>query len=112
MWAMLQQSEPDDYVVATGEAHSVREFLDLAGAYAGVDWHRHVVSDPRYFRPTEVDFLLGDATKARRKLGWTPKVGFEELVKVMVEHDLELARQEQTLASAGHKVLVRGSSEA
>jgi GDPmannose 4,6-dehydratase len=110
MWMMLQAEVPDDYVVATGEAHSVREFLDLAGAHCGLDWTRYVETDPRYFRPTEVDYLLGDASKARRLLGWKPRVSFEELVRLMVEHDLELARQEQTLSKAGHRVVVRGSS--
>ena len=110
MWMMLQAELPDDYVVATGEAHSVREFLDLAGAHCGLDWTRYVETDPRYFRPTEVDYLLGDASKARRLLGWKPRVSFEELVRLMIEHDIELARQEQTLANAGHRVVVRGSS--
>ncbi len=110
MWLMLQQPEPDDYVIATGESHSVREFLDLAASHCGVDWHKHVEKDPRYFRPTEVDLLCGDASKARKKLGWTPKVTFPELVKMMVEHDLELAEQEKTLAQAGHHVVPRGSS--
>ncbi len=111
MWLMLQQSSPDDYVVATGESHSVRELLDIAGACCGVDWKQHVEKDPRYFRPTEVDFLQGDSTKARQRLGWKPRVGFEELVRMMVEHDLELARQEKTLAAAGHKVIQRGVSQ-
>ena len=111
MWLMLQAAEPDDYVVSTGEAHSVREFLDLAGAYCGLDWTKYVETDPRYFRPTEVDYLLGDSSKARAKLGWKPKVGFDELVKKMVEHDLELAQQEQTLTTAGHRVLVRGLAQ-
>jgi len=110
MWMMLQAETPDDYVVATGEAHSVREFLDLAGAHCGLDWTRHVETDPRYFRPTEVDYLMGDASKVRRLLGWKPRVSFEELVRLMVDHDLELALQEQTLATAGHRVVVRGSS--
>jgi len=111
MWLMLQQPAPDDYVIATGEAHSVREFLELAAAHCGIDWRRHVETDPRYFRPTEVDFLLGDSTKARRQLGWKPRVSFDELVGMMVEHDLELAQQERTLAEAGHNV-VRGASQA
>jgi GDPmannose 4,6-dehydratase len=110
MRLMLQAGEPDDYVVSTGESHSVREFLDLAAAYCGLDWTHYVETDPRYFRPTEVDYLLGDASKARQRLGWQPKVSFEELVRLMVEHDLELARQEQTLATAGHRVVVRGAS--
>jgi GDPmannose 4,6-dehydratase len=110
MWMMLQSTEPDDYVVATGRSHSVAEFLDLAADYCGLDWKRFVESDPRYLRPTEVDHLLGDATKIMRKLGWQPKVSFEQLVRIMVDYDLELARQEQTLARAGHKVVVRGAS--
>jgi GDPmannose 4,6-dehydratase len=112
MWLMLQQPSPDDYVIATGESHSVRDFLDLAANYAGVDWRRHVELDPRYLRPTEVDHLMGDATKARHRLGWTPKTSFSQLVRMMVQHDMELARQEQTLASAGHNVVVRGSVHA
>jgi GDPmannose 4,6-dehydratase len=110
MWLMLQTSEPDDYVVSTGEAHSVREFLDTAAAYCGLDWKRYVETDQRYFRPTEVDYLLGDSTKVRTRLGWKPKVGFEQLVHLMVDHDLELAKQEQTLTTAGHRVVVRGSA--
>jgi GDPmannose 4,6-dehydratase len=108
MWLMLQHNEPDDYVIATGESHSVREFLDLAGSFAGVDWTRHVEIDPRYYRPVEVDFLLGDSSKARRVLGWKPKVNFEKLVEMMVEHDLEQAKQENLLIKAGHKVINRG----
>ena len=108
MWLMLQQEEPDDYVIATGTAHSVREFLELAFEMLGLDWRKYVEIDPRYFRPTEVDFLLGDATKAQEKLGWRPRVSFEELVRMMVEHDLELARQERTLKDAGHTIALRG----
>src|SRR5215469_5556912 len=81
MWAMLQQPSPDDYVIATGESHSVREFLDFAASYAGVDWTRCVEMDPRYLRPTEVDFLQGDSSKARARLGWKPRASFEELVR-------------------------------
>jgi len=110
MWLMLQQPEPDDYVIATGEAHSVRDFLDVAGEYYGLDWKGFVETDPRYFRPTEVDYLLGDATKARTKLGWQPKVTFRELVRIMVHHDADLARQEVTLTNAGHRVVTRGVS--
>ena len=110
MWMMLQAPEPDDYVVATGEAHSVREFLDVAAACCELDWKKFVESDARYFRPTEVDYLLGDASKITGKVGWKPKIGFEQLVRMMMEHDLELARQEQTLAKAGHKVVLRGAS--
>ncbi len=112
MWLMLQQDTPDDYVVATGEAHSVGEFLDAAGACCGLDWTQYVEIDPRYFRPTEVDYLLGDSTKARQKLGWKPRVGFQELVRMMMDHDLEMASQEVTLARAGHKVIPRGTSYA
>jgi GDPmannose 4,6-dehydratase len=110
MWRMLQESEPDDYVIATGKSHSVREFLDLAASYCGINWQKYVERDPRYFRPTEVDFLCGDASKARKKLGWAPKVSFPELVKMMVEHDLKLAGQERTLTDAGH-VVQRGASQ-
>ncbi len=112
MWMMLQHGEPGDFVVATGGSHSVREFLELASAYASVDYRTCVATDPRYFRPTEVDSLEGDATKARRVLGWEPEIGFEELVRTMVEHDLELARQELTLVRAGHKVTPRGGAHA
>ncbi|MBD0325708.1 MAG: GDP-mannose 4,6-dehydratase, partial [Pyrinomonadaceae bacterium] len=86
--------------IATGETHSVREFLDEAFGLLDIDWKEHVDIDPRYYRPTEVDLLLGDATKAREKLGWEPKVSFKELVRLMVEHDLELARQEQAAHAA------------
>ncbi|MEN6626852.1 MAG: GDP-mannose 4,6-dehydratase [Candidatus Sumerlaeia bacterium] len=88
MWMMLQQDAPDDYVIATGETHSVREFLEEAFSYVGLKWQDYVVSDPAFFRPAEVDLLLGDATKARTKLGWAPKVDFKGLVKMMVDADL------------------------
>lgn len=94
MWRMLQQDQADDYVLATGETYSVREFLDVAFAHLDLDWKPRVEIDPRYFRPAEVDLLLGDATKAREKLGWTPKVGFKQLVHMMVDADMELVRQE------------------
>ena len=90
MWMMLQADEPDDYVVATGEQHSVRQFCELAFARVGLDWEGHVEIDPRYYRPAEVDSLLGDATKAREKLGWEPKVRFEELVELMVDEDVRM----------------------
>src|SRR6201988_5223127 len=83
MWLMLQQEQPDDYVIATGETHSVQEFLEAAFAHAGVDWKKHVEIDPRYYRPAEVDLLVGDPSKARTKLGWQPKVKFKELVQIM-----------------------------
>ena len=108
MWRMLQRDQPDDYVIATGEAYSVREFLDVAGSCAGVDWTRHVDIDPRYYRPTEVDYLLGDSSKAKKHLGWTPSVNFKELVSMMVSHDLELAQREVVLTKAGHRVVVGG----
>jgi GDPmannose 4,6-dehydratase len=88
MWLMLQANEPDDYVVATGEKHSVREALEVAFAHAGLDYEEHVEIDPRYFRPSEVDSLLGDPTKAGEKLGWEPKVRFRELIKLMVDADI------------------------
>lgn len=90
MWMMLQQAEADDYVIATGETHSVKEFAELAFAHVGMDWTKYVDVDARYFRPTEVDILLGDASKARRKLGWWQKTGFADLVKLMVEADMRL----------------------
>ncbi|WP_376792171.1 GDP-mannose 4,6-dehydratase [Thermoflexus sp.] len=94
MWLMLQQDEPEDYVIATGETHSVREFVELAFDYLGLDWKKYVVVDPALYRPADVDLLVGDATKARTKLGWAPSVTFEQLVKIMVDADLELVRQE------------------
>jgi GDPmannose 4,6-dehydratase len=97
MWLMLQQPQPRDYVVATGESHSVREFLELSFGRLGLDWKRHVKIDPRYMRPTEVDVLLGDATLARAELGWQPTVSFEQLVAMMTDADLELARKEKLL---------------
>ncbi|MTA40184.1 MAG: NAD-dependent epimerase/dehydratase family protein, partial [Actinobacteria bacterium] len=91
MWMMLQQPEPDDYVVATGETHSIEEFLTLAFEEAGLgDWHRYVKQDPRFFRPAEVDLLIGDPSKARNQLGWIPEVDFPSLVKMMVRNDLDI----------------------
>ena len=89
MWLMLQQDQPDDYVVATNETHAISEFLDLAFTHVNLDWHDYVEFDPRYLRPAEVDLLIGDATKAKEKLGWEPSVTFEQLVHLMVESDLE-----------------------
>jgi len=94
MWLMMNADEADDYVIATGETHSVRQFLEKAFGYLDLDWQKHVEIDPRYYRPAEVDMLIGDAGKARRALGWQPKVTFDELAKLMVDHDLELAREE------------------
>jgi GDPmannose 4,6-dehydratase len=102
MWRMLQQDEPDDYVIATGRTWSVRAFAERAFAQAGLDFSRHVAFDERYLRPAEVDLLLGDAGKAEERLGWSARTGFDELVKMMVEHDVELARREKTLRDAGH----------
>ena len=98
MWLMLQQERPDDYVVATGEMHSVRDVLDEAFACVGLDWRHCVETDPRYLRPSEVHRLQGDASKARRALGWKPRVAFKELVRVMMDSDLELARKERLVA--------------
>ena len=95
MWLMMQAEQPDDYVIATGETHSVREFLAEAFGHLGLDWERYVEIDPRYFRPAEVDLLLGDPTKARTILGWEPKVSFKELVKIMVDSDMKLAERER-----------------
>jgi GDPmannose 4,6-dehydratase len=95
MWLMLQQETPDDYVVATGETHSIRELLEVAFGHVGLDYHDYVEFDQKYTRPAEVDVLLGDATKAREVLGWKPEVDFQGLIKMMVEHDLELARREK-----------------
>ena len=100
MWLMMQADEPEDYVIATGETHSVREFLDAAFGLLDIDWQKHVDIDPRYYRPTEVDLLLGDASKAREKLGWEPKLSFKALGRRMVDHDLVLARQEQAALAA------------
>ena len=104
MWRMLQQEEPDDFVIATGESHSVREFLEQAFACEGLDWRDYVKSDPRYFRPSEVDHLRGDSSKARARLGWVPSVSFKELVRMMVDSDLIAAQRERALADAGYEV--------
>jgi GDPmannose 4,6-dehydratase len=88
MWLMLQQDEPDDYVVATGEAHSVKSLVEIAFTHAGLDWQRHVITDPRFLRPAEVDHLIGNPAKAQAKLGWTPDVSFTQLVQMMVDADL------------------------
>jgi GDPmannose 4,6-dehydratase len=92
MWLMLQQDQPDDYVVATGETHSVREFLEESFSYAGLDWTKYVALDPRYLRPSEVDLLIGDASKARCQLHWEPKTKFKELVRLMVDADIQLLK--------------------
>ena len=89
MWRILQQETPDDYVIATGETHSIREFLDEAFGCLGIDWSKHVKIDPKYYRPAEVDVLLGDASKAAEKIGWVPRVKFKELVQIMVKADIK-----------------------
>ena len=94
MWLMLQQEEPDDYVIATGETHSVRELLEETFSYAGLDWRKHLAIDERYYRPAEVDLLIGDPGKAKRKLGWEAKTKFKDLVRLMVDADMETARKE------------------
>jgi GDPmannose 4,6-dehydratase len=95
MWLMLQQDEADDFVIATGKTYSIREFLDLVFDQLELDWHDYVEIDERYFRPAEVDLLLGDATKAKQKLKWTPKTSLTELAQLMVDHDLNLAEREK-----------------
>jgi GDPmannose 4,6-dehydratase len=100
MWLMLQAEEPGDFVIATGESHSVKDFLDLAFGHLDLDWKDHVEVDPRYYRPAEVDLLMGDSSKARRVLGWEPTIGFNELVTLMVNHDLDLAKQEAEQSTA------------
>ena len=97
MWLMLQQDTPDDYVVATGQTQTVRELLEVAFDYVGLDYNDYVSIDPRYYRPSEVDFLLGDPAKAKKQLGWEPRVSFKELIHMMVDSDMELARRELML---------------
>jgi len=110
MWLMLQHARPDDYVIATGEAHSVGELVELAFAEAGLDWRRHVEIDSRYLRPTEVDELRGDASKARDVLGWQPRVHFGELVKMMVAYDIGLARSERAVSQTDSETPTRGAA--
>jgi GDPmannose 4,6-dehydratase len=98
MWLMLQQEKPDDYVVATNETHSVKDFCELAFGLVGLDWKKYVRHDARYERPAEVELLIGDPAKAARQLGWKPKVRFKELVKIMVDHDLDMAKRESQIA--------------
>ena len=98
MWLMLQQERPEDYVIATGETHSVQEFLEESFSHVNLDWHDYVELDPKYLRPAEVDLLIGDASKAKRELGWEPKVKFKELVRLMVEADLAMVGRD------GHEV--------
>src|SRR5437667_7233049 len=107
VWLMMQQAKPDDYVIATGQTHSVRDFLDEAFVYLDLDWHRHVEIDERYYRATEVDLLLGDATKAKKTIGWEPRVQFKELVRMMVDSDLKIesTRANETSAGTHHEFL-------
>lgn len=102
MWLMLQQEQPEDYVIATGKMISVRRFCELCFGEVGLDYNDYVAIDPRYFRPAEVEQLLGDSSKAQTQLGWKPETSVEELARMMVEHDLELASREKTLRDAGH----------
>jgi GDPmannose 4,6-dehydratase len=102
MWLMLQQNEPDDYVIATGKTISVRAFAELAFKHAGLDFNTHVAFDAKYLRPAEVDLLMGDPSKAGKRLGWKPRTTVEQLAAMMVDHDLELAKREKTLRDAGH----------
>ena len=110
MWLMLQQDEPDDFVIATGETYSVRQFAEATFSILGLDWEQYVRLDPRYLRPTEVDLLLGDSTKARKVLGWVPRVGFLQLVEMMVEADWKLARREK-LVHENRNLIETGNRE-
>src|SRR5438477_10955536 len=101
MWLMLQKDEPEDYVIATGQAHSVRELVNVAFDRVGLNADDHVRSDPAFYRPAEVDHLIGDYSKAKEKLGWEPRTSFEELVKLMVDSDLELLRSGVATQQAG-----------
>ena len=102
MWLMLQQEKPDDLVIATGETHSVKEFVEKVFRKLNLDYQKHVIIDPKYFRPTEVDVLLGDSSKAKNILGWKPRVGFDQLIDMMIEADMEQAGKEKTLFEAGY----------
>src|SRR5262245_112283 len=107
IWLMMQQDQPDDYVIATGETFTVRDFLDEAFKHLGIDWKKHVEIDPRYYRPTEVDVLMGDSSKARKKLNWRPKVKFTDLVRIMVDADLRAESEKPASAIANHELLGR-----
>src|SRR4029077_16425172 len=96
MWLMLQQDNPDDYVIATGETHTIREFLELSFGHAALEWQKYVEIDPRYYRPAEVDVLIGDAAKAKKQLGWEPKVKFPELVRLMTDADIAILAYEMS----------------
>jgi GDPmannose 4,6-dehydratase len=108
IWLMMQQDQPDDYVIATGETYTVRDFLNEAFGHLGMDWKKYVEIDARYYRPTEVDVLMGDSSKARRKLNWRPKVNFTELVRIMVDADLRTESEKpSTTIAASHEFLGR-----
>jgi GDPmannose 4,6-dehydratase len=107
IWLMMQQDQPDDYVIATGETYTVRDFLDQAFKHLGIDWKKHVEIDPRYYRPTEVDVLMGDSSKARKKLNWRPKMKFADLVRIMVDADLRAESEKPSSAIASHELLGR-----
>jgi len=112
MWLMLQQDEPEDYVVATGDTHSVRDFLEEAFSYLGLNWQEYLKIDPKYYRPAEVELLIGDASKARTKLGWEPKIRFKELVHLMADADFKLAEEEmQMIRAYGSKIDLEGQFE-
>ena len=101
MWAMLQYKKPDDWVLATGESHSVKEFAEKAFSLVDLNWEDYVVTDEKYLRPNEVKYLLGDSSKAKKELNWTPKTSFNKLVEIMVEGDLDLANKERVLFDNG-----------
>ncbi|MDD5630387.1 MAG: GDP-mannose 4,6-dehydratase, partial [Elusimicrobia bacterium] len=111
MWMMLQQDKPDDFIIATGETHSIQEFVEAAFAHAGLDWRKHVKIDPRYFRPAEVDVLLGDYSKAERVLRWKPRVKFKDLVRIMVDADMTAVKNEAPRIPADG-LLFKGPSRA
>jgi GDPmannose 4,6-dehydratase len=111
MWLMLQQDQADDYVIATGEQHSVQEFIEETFGLLELDWQKYVKIDPRYFRPAEVETLLGDASKAKQQLGWEPKISFKELVRLMVESDLKIAQRERLLTDAPEEFAVNKHHE-
>jgi len=104
MWLMLQQDKPDDYVIATGETHSVRELAQQVFQKLDLDYEKYLAIDPRYFRPTEVDVLLGDFTKASMQLGWQPRIGFGELIDIMIATDMEISEKEKALRDGGYEI--------
>lgn len=111
MWMMLQADQPDDYVVATGAAYSVQEFVDRVFERLDLDPRKHIGVDPRYFRPAEVDFLQGDPSRIENNLGWKPEISFEDMIDRMVDNDLELARREKVLLDNGHKIIMMGAGQ-